>query len=190
MRLKDEQKIEAIYQATLRLNEKLGFVGMTMAKIAKEAGIATGTLYIYFKNKEVLINELYLYLKKRKAKNLLAGWRADKPFKLALKHVVVAHLRNSIENRQESAFLEQYFRSPFIREEVQNQGMELFAPFFEMVEDGKKQMIIKDLDDLLLFAVINGISSEFENLINSGQMELNQENLDLIYSLIWDALKA
>ncbi|HDH7838904.1 TPA: TetR/AcrR family transcriptional regulator [Raoultella ornithinolytica] len=35
------------------------------AMIAKQAGLSEGTLFRYFPNKEELINELYLYLKKR-----------------------------------------------------------------------------------------------------------------------------
>ncbi|MBK7429323.1 MAG: helix-turn-helix transcriptional regulator [Saprospiraceae bacterium] len=38
---------------------KSGYTDLRMADVAKEAGMATGTLYIYFKNKEELINTLF-----------------------------------------------------------------------------------------------------------------------------------
>ena len=65
-RVKDESKIEAIYNATLALVLKSGFAELNMAAVAKEAGIATGTIYTYFKNKETLINQLFLHLKEEK----------------------------------------------------------------------------------------------------------------------------
>ena len=53
-RIKDENKIQAIYQATLALVLKSGYAELNMAAVAKEAGIATGSIYTYFKNKEAL----------------------------------------------------------------------------------------------------------------------------------------
>ncbi|MBS1565823.1 MAG: helix-turn-helix transcriptional regulator, partial [Bacteroidetes bacterium] len=55
MKPKDDTKIEQIFAATLRLVEEIGVAGITMRQIAREAGMATGTLYIYFKDKESLI---------------------------------------------------------------------------------------------------------------------------------------
>ena len=46
---KDENKIEQIFKATLKLVSVEGFGGLRMSDVAKEAGMATGTLYIYFK---------------------------------------------------------------------------------------------------------------------------------------------
>ena len=43
-RPKDETKIEAIFEATLKLVQKSGFNGLKMADVAKAAGMATGTL--------------------------------------------------------------------------------------------------------------------------------------------------
>ena len=59
MRCKDESKVDAIYKATLTLVKDRGLAGITMCDISKEASIATGTLYIYFKNKDELIKALF-----------------------------------------------------------------------------------------------------------------------------------
>ncbi len=50
MKPRDDNKIEQVYKATLRLVRAKGLAGITINEIAKEAKIATGTLYIYFKN--------------------------------------------------------------------------------------------------------------------------------------------
>ena len=55
MKPRDENKILDIYRATLELVKETGLAGITMGQIAKEAGLATGTVYIYFNNKEDLI---------------------------------------------------------------------------------------------------------------------------------------
>ena len=189
MRPKDEKKVEAIYAATLQLNEQLGFVGMTMAKIAKEAGIATGTLYIYFKNKEELINGLYLHLKKQKAKNILDDLELHQPYKLLFKELFTRSMSSSISNFREAAFLEQYFRSPFIDESIKAKGMEPFLPFFQIIEQAKKELILKDVDNSYIFACLNGMLNEFTKAVKEKQIVWNKQSLDTVFEMLWDSIK-
>lgn len=51
MRLKDEQKIDLFLASTLTLVGQVGLVGLTMPLIAKQSGVATGTLYIYLRTR-------------------------------------------------------------------------------------------------------------------------------------------
>jgi len=57
-------KRTAILSASLTLFTERGFHGTPTSMIAREAGIATGTLFHYFKTKEELITALYLSVKK------------------------------------------------------------------------------------------------------------------------------
>ncbi len=52
---------EAIYEAILVVIKEHGYDGLTMQRVATAAGIATGTLYNYFKNKD----ELLIYADKK-----------------------------------------------------------------------------------------------------------------------------
>src|SRR5215218_6987044 len=53
-------KREAILAAALRLIARLGLHAAPMSAVAREAGVAAGTLYLYFPSKEAMINALYL----------------------------------------------------------------------------------------------------------------------------------
>lgn len=55
--LKNEKK-ELILKASLETFSRIGFAKATMRKIAENAGIAVGTIYIYFKNKDEILQEL------------------------------------------------------------------------------------------------------------------------------------
>lgn len=55
-------KREAILAAALRLLARSGLHNTPMSALAREAGVAAGTLYLYFPSKEALINALYLEL--------------------------------------------------------------------------------------------------------------------------------
>lgn len=54
-RLKEKAAQEAIFQATVKLIAEKGGDALTMQEIAASVGIATGTLYNYFKNKVELL---------------------------------------------------------------------------------------------------------------------------------------
>ncbi len=48
-------------------------LGVSTAAIAKEAGVAAGSLFVYFETKNVLLNELYLALKAEMGSAAVAG---------------------------------------------------------------------------------------------------------------------
>jgi AcrR family transcriptional regulator len=53
-------KRAAILSAALRLIARFGLHNTPMSAVAREAGVAAGTLYLYFPSKEAMINALYL----------------------------------------------------------------------------------------------------------------------------------
>jgi AcrR family transcriptional regulator len=54
------EKREAILAAALRLITRFGLHNTPMSAVAREAGVAVGTVYLYFPSKEAMINALYL----------------------------------------------------------------------------------------------------------------------------------
>lgn len=52
-------KRQLILDAALALFDRSGFDGTAVPEIAREAGVATGTIYRYFKDKQALGNALY-----------------------------------------------------------------------------------------------------------------------------------
>jgi AcrR family transcriptional regulator len=61
-RVRSPKKRSEILQAAVHEIADAG-LGAPTAKIASRAGVAAGTLFTYFRNKEELLNELYLQLK-------------------------------------------------------------------------------------------------------------------------------
>src|SRR5690625_2785006 len=54
-------KKKAIFDSTLQLIREHGFHGTSMNGVAKNASVATGTIYHYFESKDQLICEIYDY---------------------------------------------------------------------------------------------------------------------------------
>jgi len=57
--IKDKGKV--ILEAASELFSKAGFFGTSMKDVAQKAGIAVGTIYLYFKDKEELLDGIYKY---------------------------------------------------------------------------------------------------------------------------------
>ncbi len=58
MRPRDPNKIELIQNATLEVNAKEGFYGITIKKISERSGLSVGAIYTYFKGKEEILESL------------------------------------------------------------------------------------------------------------------------------------
>ena len=69
MRVRDENKIESIFQQALEMIVNEGFEGLSMQKLAKAAGVSPATIYIYFKDKE----DMLLQLNKRETDRFFAA---------------------------------------------------------------------------------------------------------------------
>ena len=59
MRRKDDEKQKSIKEAVIKLILKEGFHGTSISKIAKEAGVSPATVYIYYENKEAMLQDIY-----------------------------------------------------------------------------------------------------------------------------------
>jgi len=59
MRKKDDEKAKSIKEAVIKLILQEGFHGTSISKIAKEAGVSPATVYIYFDNKEIMLQDIY-----------------------------------------------------------------------------------------------------------------------------------
>jgi len=58
-RKKEAKKRERILLSALRIFSERGFYHSKISEIAKEAGVADGTIYLYFKNKEDLLISIF-----------------------------------------------------------------------------------------------------------------------------------
>lgn len=190
MRVKDEGKIGMIYEATLRLIQEVGIAGITVAKIAKEAKLATGTVYIYFTNKEDLINQLYLHLKKTTTEDLFVGYDAAEPVKICIKKLFVNALQNKMVNFKEGVFMEQYYHSPYISQETKQIGQTRMLPIIELLERGKAELLIKPIENELLLSLMAGFVRQLAHAHVLQKFEMTPERVEQSFQAIWDAMKA
>ncbi len=190
MRTKDKNKEIAIFESTLKLIQQQGIAGITMAKIAEQANIATGTLYIYFTNKEELITALYEKLCEQSTERFFVGYSNDLPYKMGLKKVWINYLNHRINYNEESVFLEQYYRSPYITEKQKQMAEKMKEPVYYIIERGKEEGLIKDSADTeMLFSSMLGFIRELAQDHVEKRYNLTEERIDRAFDISWDAVK-
>ncbi len=192
MRVKDENKEIQILEAALKLIARIGLAGLKMSDLAKEAHVATGTLYIYFKDKEELIRKLYLYLLRKSSDEVIKDIPDHEPLKKRVNRICYNFLINNILHPENGAFFEQYFRSPFFHEieNVLEEENLILAPFYELMIEGQGQGIIKDAEPELMVTLICGMLEGVAKVAFYSQKSISETEWETIFSVLWDGIRS
>jgi len=114
MRPKDEQKELAIKQTALRMIVTEGFKGLSMQKLAKEAGVSPATIYIYYNDRSDLLHKLYLEVLDRTNRAALESFSADMDFASGMKTLWQNRFRYFRQYPDDFLFINQFINSPLI----------------------------------------------------------------------------
>ncbi len=193
-----DDKRELLLQATLELVAKQGFHGAPCAAIAEQAGVAAGTIYRYFENKDVLIVALYTELEGRITARLMDGYVADRPISDRFMHLAMGVLDYFITHPLEFKYIEQFHNSPygtdFRRDKLlgntesgdSNCKCDIYKQLFT---EGVELQVIKNLPMPVLFDLAFGpIVSVARNHI-LGFIQLDNLLIQQIAKACWDSLK-
>jgi TetR/AcrR family transcriptional regulator, multidrug resistance operon repressor len=122
MRTRDTNKERAIRDQALKTIVKNGFDGLSMQKLAKAAAVSPATIYIYFKDREDLILQLFAEASKKMTEATLKDFDPAMSFSEGLKVQWMNRARYCIANPDEMYFLEQIRHSPLQEKSLQMMG--------------------------------------------------------------------
>lgn len=113
MRTRDENKEEAIRQKAIEMIVEHGFDGLSMQKLAKEAGVSPATIYIYYKDRDDLIVQLWIFAMKKMVTATLEGFDPSMSFDEGLKVQWMNRATFAMEEPLLVHFMEQIKYSPY-----------------------------------------------------------------------------
>lgn len=119
MRVKDENKIKTIRKKTVEIVVKDGVDGLSMQKLAKAAKISPATIYLYFRNRNDLITQVYLDITKKMSEASLKNFNPDMHLAEGLRVQWANRAKFSIKYPMENIFLEQLRHTPFHSKAIQ-----------------------------------------------------------------------
>jgi TetR/AcrR family fatty acid metabolism transcriptional regulator len=166
-RIEKNHKYHQILEAAVKVFARQGFHQSTVAQIAKEAGVADGTIYLYFKNKDDILVQFFSF----RAKQVFESFReevdraqtsADKLRNLVRRHLAEFQRDRDgavvyqVETHQNSRMAEAQIR------EMSQMYRDLIA---EIIEQGQQEGTIRK--DLYVGLVKRFIIGAVDEVINT-----------------------
>jgi len=189
MRLKDEQKKDALFQATIKIVNEIGFAASSVSKIAREASVSPATLYVYYKNKEDLLVSTYVEIKHSLSQALLDGFEPDYPIRDILKKVWFNAFEYVADHSQEFQFAEQFSNSPYSSLVDKEKVNRYFEPVILVLQRGIDQKIVKDVNFDILSAYVFHPIFILSNSRVCTSFTPDKTNIETAFTLTWDAIK-
>lgn len=148
---------EEILSAARRVFSARGFRGTTIADIADEAGIALGTIYLYFASKEEVFAALNQQLEV-----LIAGAMADAPAGLSLDETVRLRIDNVFRACAENRDLVQLVvlntdRESEITKRLRSADRAREQPMVGVIARGMAQGLIRKADAGIMTKLVRGL---------------------------------
>ncbi|OIQ27568.1 MAG: TetR family transcriptional regulator [Bacteroidetes bacterium MedPE-SWsnd-G2] len=188
-RKKSQLKRIALVSATISLVNDDGFHAASMSKIAKLAGVVPGTIYLYFQNKQDLINQVYLDVKKEFTtfafENYTSSNSVQDDFELIWKRIA----QFKLTHLDKALFLHQCDITPMLDEESRQEGIKHLQPLLNLWIKGQQEGLIKPLSPFLLYAYSIFPLSFLTHSKKRGVCEISEEDLEQTYQAAWDSIK-
>lgn len=184
-----KEKRRLILESAEMLLARDGFHGLSMQKVANQAGVAAGTIYRYFDDKEALIQEIKFNIMNRVACAIQADVCNTDPLKVRFRtmwlniwHFAISE-KNTFLNRSQYESLPSGDLAKFRELEK-----EMFAQVNQLFIDGLDQGVFKPLS----VEILTGLSLEASVCLArkhaQGFFTLTNDDLNAAIEASWDAI--
>ncbi|MGV8058643.1 MAG: TetR/AcrR family transcriptional regulator [Smithellaceae bacterium] len=190
--MKSLDKRADIMQAALKLITERGFHDAPMSEISEKAGVAAGTIYTYFTNKEVLIAELHQELAEKILAHIQKSYPVEQPLRERFLCLIRELIRYFIAHPLHFRYMEQYFNSPYgislhrdkFSDKSGNKGI-----LMDIFEQGVEQQVLKDFPKAALFSLALGPVIFLMRDHSLGFITLDDSLIEKITETCWESIK-
>ena len=143
--MKGDDKHEKIIQAAIKVFARKGFYTSKISEIAKEAQVADGTIYLYFKNKDDILINIFEKKMKEIIVKMESALESEKTPLDKLRRFITIHLRLVEENRHLAEVIQIELRqsNKFMKEYVAVKFFEYLNIISSVIKEGQEAGIIR-----------------------------------------------
>lgn len=186
---KSIDKRNALVKATIELVNNNGFHATPMSKIAKMANVSPATIYLYFENKQDLVNQTYISVKAAYTNYAFETYNETMPVEAGFELIWNRIADFKLTECENAMFLAQCDNTPIIDEASRQEGIKHLQPLLDLWARGKKEGIVKPMSDYLLYAYsINPLSFLMMSQ-KRGAFTLDKTHLEEAYQSAWNSIK-
>lgn len=145
-RARHEHKYERILDAALQVFAAKGFYEARISDIARTAGVADGTIYLYFKSKDDVLISLFETHLEAINRGLRDGLGAIDDAAERIRFVIDYHLRLALENPTLAEFITIELRRSgrFMKRYAKEQFTDYIGQFAQVLDDGRRAGLLRD----------------------------------------------
>ncbi len=192
-----EFRIQSIQEATMRVISRKGMAAATMQEIAEEAGVAKGTIYLYFRDRDELVEKTFETAMTHLSERIDAALGKEMSVEDKIREVISAKLAFFRENRE---FFRLYLslRMPEGSPQRQRRQKKHCQPQYHdrvrrlgsVLEEAMQRGEIRQLDPyrLALF-IIEGSTAVVLERLNEESSPAVDADVDLMVGLILDGIR-
>ena len=174
-------KREAILAAALRIIARLGLHAAPMSAVAREAGVAAGTLYLYFPSKEAMINALYVELLEDRDRSMrsesAAPANASRTGAEGLWSFWHGLARWHLDRPEASNFLQQCKASAILTEETRETERRRHAEGLVSFEGAVAAGQLRDMSIHVFWALAVGPITQLAQMCDARELEVTDDVL-------------
>ncbi|EMR13585.1 TetR family transcriptional regulator [Methylophaga lonarensis MPL] len=184
-----QDKREAILDAALDLLASCGFHGFSIKQLADKAGVAAGTVYLYFTDREDLIRQLHSEIVQTVAEAIFADNEPSADlwdqYQLICHNLWLFYLENPRVLLAKAQF--DHLPPATLRSEIE-QAWNLFKPLSDLYDKGRSQGTIKPLSNHILFGLSIGSLVFIARHRLLGFDDIDSEQFEFVIKASWDAI--
>ena len=171
-------KYHLILEAAISVFARQGFYQSTVAQIAREAGVADGTIYLYFKNKDDILVQFFNYRTKQVFDRFRAAVNQSDNSQDKLRSLVRRHLTEFQQDRDMAVVyqVETHQNSRLAEAQIREMSQMYQDIVSEIVETGQQEGSIRK--DLYVGLVKRFILGAVDEVINTWLH--SDKNYDLV----------
>ncbi|MGH8447299.1 MAG: TetR/AcrR family transcriptional regulator [Solimonas sp.] len=185
-RPRSDDKRKAILAAATQVVAEQG-IGAPTAKIAKLAGVAEGSLFTYFSNKDELINQLYVELKSELGELMMVGYPKRAATKAKVKHAWQRYVDWGVAHPAKRKAMAQLAVSDRISEQTRAVMMRSFAEMNELLGDTLAHGPLRGCPDNFVGALM-GAMAETTMEFMSREPKSAERYADAGFEAFWNAV--
>lgn len=182
-----ENKKNKILKTALRLFARNGLRETTTSQIAREAGVANGTLFHYFPTKDDIIDTLFLLCSINAERYYRKGLEKHKSIKGKFMQLLRNWLEFALDNTEQYLFINLYLTSSYLSKDEKNL---VFSEFIEkIIEPGERQKLFKDSPpELIVEVTCNLLHILIVHLLENPHKASDPEYVERTLSFVWDSV--
>ena len=186
---KSIDKRNALIQATIGLVNNNGFHATSMSKIAKMAKVSPATIYLYFENKQDLVNQTYIEVKAAYTTYAFATYTPNMDVETGFEIIWKRIADFKFKDCENAMFLAQCDNTPMIDEPSRQEGIKHLEPLLNLWDRGKKEGIIKPISDYLLYAYAINPLSFLMMSEKRGAFKMDKRHIEEAYQSAWNSIR-